>query len=50
VNDLKTWFRGRKDVVETLKLLPEIPEAICIDEVIAQVPQLGRINQAVNPA
>jgi putative transposase len=50
VNDLKTWFRSRKYVVETLKLLPEMPEAIFIDEAIAQVAQLGRINQAENPA
>jgi hypothetical protein len=49
VNDLKTWFRSRKYVVETLKLLPEMPEAIFIDEAIAQVAQLGRINQAENP-
>lgn len=50
VNDLKTWFRSQKYVVETLKLLPEMPEAISIDQVIAQVAQLGRINPAVNPA
>ena len=50
VNDLKTWFRSRKYVVETLKLLPEMPEAIFIDQAIAQVAQLGRINQAGNPA
>ena len=50
VNDLKTWFRSRKYVVETLKFLPEMPEAIFIDQVIAQVAQLGRINPAVNPA
>lgn len=50
VNDLKTWFRSRKYVVETLKLLPEMPEAIFIDQAIAQVAQLGRINPVVNPA
>jgi putative transposase len=50
VNDLKTWFRSRKYVVETLKLLPEMPEAIFIDQAIAQVAQLGRINHADNPA
>jgi putative transposase len=50
VNDLKTWFRSRKYVVETLKLLPEMPEAIFIDEAIAQIAQLGRINQAGNSA
>jgi putative transposase len=50
VNDLKTWFRSRKYVVETLKLLPEMPEAIFIDQAIAQVAELGRINQAGNTA
>lgn len=50
VNDLKTWFRSRKYVVETLKLLPEKPEAIFIDQAIAHVAQLGRINHVVNPA
>jgi hypothetical protein len=36
--------------VETLKLLPEMPEAIFIDQAIAQVAELGRINQAGNTA
>jgi len=49
VNDLKTWFRSRKYVVETLKLLPEMPEPIFIDQAIAQVAELGRINHSVNP-
>ena len=50
VNDLKTWFRSRKYVVETLKLLPEMPESVFIDQAIAQVAQLGRINRAINPS
>jgi putative transposase len=50
VNDLKAWFRGRKYVVETLQLLPAMPDAICIDQVVAQMAALGRINHAVNPA
>jgi hypothetical protein len=50
MNDLKTWFRSRKYVVETLKLLPEMPETIFMDQAIAQVAQLGRINHVVNPA
>ena len=50
VNDLKTWCWSRKYVVETLQLLPEMPEAILIDQVIAQVAQLGPINPAVNSA
>ena len=28
VNDLKAWCRSRKYVVETLKLLPEMPDPI----------------------
>jgi putative transposase len=50
VNDLKAWFRGRKYVVETLKLLPEMPDAIFIDQVVPQIAVLGRVNHAVHPA
>ena len=50
VNDLKAWFRGRKYVIETLKLLPEPPDAIFIDQVVVQMPELGRVNHAVNPS
>ncbi len=45
VNDLKALFRGRKYVLETLKCLPQIPEPIIIEQIIAQTSQLGRINQ-----
>ena len=50
VNDLKAWFRGRKYVVETLKLLPAMPDALFIDQVVSQIAALGRVNHAVNPA
>jgi DDE superfamily endonuclease len=46
VNDLKAWFRGQKYVVETLKLLPEPLDSICIDQVVARMAELGRINHA----
>jgi putative transposase len=49
VNDLKAWFRARKYVVETLKLLPEPPDPIFIDQLVVQMAQLGRVNHAVNP-
>jgi putative transposase len=49
VTDLKAWFRSRKYVVETLKLLPEMPDPIFIAQAIAQVAALGRVNHAVNP-
>ena len=48
VNDLKAWFRGQKYVVETLKLLPEPPDSIFIDQVVAQIAALGRVNHTVN--
>jgi len=50
VNDLKAWFRGQKYVVETLKLLPEPPDSIFIDQMVAQMAALGRVNHTVNAA
>jgi len=50
MNDLKAWFRSRKYVVETLKLLPEMPEPIFIDQAIAHMAELGRVNHGVNAA
>jgi putative transposase len=50
VNDLKAWFRGRKYVVETLKFLPAMPDSLCIDQVVSQMAELGRVNHAVNSA
>jgi putative transposase len=48
VNDLKAWFRGQKYVVETLKLLPESPDPIFIDQVVSKMAELGRVNHAVH--
>jgi hypothetical protein len=50
VSDLQAWWRGQRYVVETLKYLPEIPEAICIEHLVAHVPELGRINQVETTA
>jgi putative transposase len=50
VNDLKAWFRGRQYVVETLKLLPAMPDSLFIDQVVSQMAALGRVNHAVNPS
>ena len=46
VNDLKAYFRGRKYVTETLKLLPQMPEPIFIDQIYANIAQIGSINAA----
>ena len=50
VNALKAWFRGRTYVVATLTLLPEMPDALFIDQVVSQRAALGRVNHAVNPS
>jgi putative transposase len=50
VNDLKAQFRGRKYVLDVLKILPQMPEAFIIDQVIAQAAGLGRINQPLKAA
>ena len=44
VNDLKAHFRGCKYVSETLKLLPHLPEPIFIQQIFANITQLGSIN------
>ena len=48
VNDLKAWFRGRKYATELLKLLPESLGSIFIDQVVAQMAELGRVNHATS--
>jgi putative transposase len=50
VNDLKAHFRGRKYVLEVLKLLPKMPEANIIDQALEQAANLGRINQELSAA
>jgi hypothetical protein len=44
VNDLKAHFRRQKYVTETLKLLPEMPEPIFIDQIFAHIAHIGSIN------
>lgn len=44
VNDLKAHFRGHKYVTETLKLLPQMPEPVFIDQIFANIAQIGSIN------
>jgi len=44
INDLKAYFRGHKYVIETLKLLPQMPETIIIAQIFANITQIGRIN------
>jgi len=44
VLDLKAHFRGRKYVAETLKLLPQIPDPILLEQIFDTVAKIGRIH------
>ena len=44
VLDLKAYFRAAKYVDETIKLLPEKPEPILLNQIFAQVASLGCIH------
>jgi putative transposase len=50
VNDLKAHFRGRKYVLEVLKMLPKMHEENSIDQALEQAANLGRINQELSAA
>ena len=49
VHDLKAEFRGRKYGSELLKLLPELPNELLIDQFFAQISTLGGIHSTVDP-
>ncbi len=49
VLDLKAWYRGSKYVQETLKFLPERPNAIIVEQIFRQVARLGRIHPLEPP-
>ncbi|MCP4414988.1 MAG: IS4 family transposase, partial [Chloroflexi bacterium] len=49
INDLKAEFRGRKYVSELLKLLPEMPNELLIDDFFAEIGALGRVNDPSPP-
>lgn len=44
VLDLKAYFRGHKYVAELLKLLPENPEPIVMEQIVDQITRLGSIH------
>jgi putative transposase len=46
VLDLKAHCRGAKYVEETIKLLPEMPEPILLERIIAKIAGIGRIHAA----
>jgi len=42
--DLKAHFRGRKYVLETLKLLPQMPDPILLDHIFETVAKIGSVH------
>jgi putative transposase len=44
VLDLKAYCRGAKYVEETIKLLPEQPEADLLKRIVTRIGGLGRIH------
>ena len=44
VQDLKAYFRAGKYLYETLKLIPEKPDPILIQQIFAQITKIGSIN------
>jgi putative transposase len=46
VLDLKARFRAEKYALETLKLLPQKPDAILIQQILTNIPKIGAIRAA----
>jgi hypothetical protein len=46
VLDLKAYFRGHKYVAEILKLLPENPEPIIMEQIVDQITCIGSIHSS----
>lgn len=44
VLDLKAYCRGAKYVEETIKLLPETPEPILLERIVAKIVGIGRVH------
>jgi hypothetical protein len=47
-NDRHAWFRRTKSVVATFTWLPDMPEPMCMEQVMAPVAELARVNHVVN--
>ena len=49
VLDLKSHYRGRRYAIETIKLLPQKPDAILLADIFQQIACLGAIHPALLP-
>ncbi len=48
--DLKSHYRGCRYVSETIKLLPQKPDAILLAQIFEQIAHLGMVHPAFQPA
>ena len=48
--DLKSHYRGCRYVSETIKLLPQKPDAILLAQIFEQIARLGMVHPAFQPA
>jgi putative transposase len=48
--DLKSHYRGYRYAAETIKLLPEKPDAILLADIFQHIARLGAIHPLVQPA
>ena len=44
IQDFKAYFRGGKYVNETLKLLPQKPDRILIQQIFSRITKIGSIS------
>jgi putative transposase len=49
VLDLKSHYRGHRYVSETIKLLPQKPDAILLSEIFQQIARLGMVHPTFEP-
>jgi len=47
--DLKAYYRGYRYVIETIKILPQIPDENLVSQLFQKVTALGRIHPAKSP-
>jgi putative transposase len=48
--DLKSHYRGCRYASETIKMLPEKPDAILLADIFLQIARLGAIHPALLPS
>ena len=50
VLDLKAYYRGYRYACETIKMLPQKPDAILLADIFQQIARMGAIHSVLQPA